>query len=278
MHDDAFSEIAAIISSTTAEVINSLHFTTMTLGGAAWGASYSDSNGPPESPPQGMPSFPRVLTPDGLKTFVEEQHEQGYPYLHRLTIVWLCALTDSMVFDLASALLARDPSIRSREQIRKLQGPLVEFLELDEEQRAEHVATLLEQSLRENLYGFKRHEALLGAVGVVSAPIPKVMEKTLLEMTNTRNAIVHRRGRVDRRLQRACPWMDWRTGQELIVSRELWDLYANGVMWYATSLEDRLRATYGRTATPSGANFRAELLKDQEETFYRRANVRPATP
>lgn len=92
--------------------------------------------------------------------------------------------------------------------------------------------------------GVTRFETLLQPLGLTGA-FPEEGSKTLFELSQVRHVIMHRRGRADRRLIEACPWLGVAAGDRVRISHEMWQRYNAAVGEYVLELIQRVREAFG---------------------------------
>ena len=86
--------------------------------------------------------------------------------------------------------------------------------------------------------GVDRFEALLAPFDL-AGEVPAELRKTIYELAQVRNAIVHRAMRVDTELVEACPWLELVAGTELHVTRPMLAAYFEAGCRYSVLLIER---------------------------------------
>lgn len=95
------------------------------------------------------------------------------------------------------------------------------------------LAELLEREVGAPLkVGVDRFEELLKCIGL-SGSVPDGVGRTIFEMGQVRNVLVHRGGIVDRRFVSACPWLGLNPGDKVSVDRESLSRFASAALDYA---------------------------------------------
>jgi hypothetical protein len=92
--------------------------------------------------------------------------------------------------------------------------------------------------------GIGRLESLLSIVGL-GGGVDKNVGKILLELQQVRHVLVHRQGRVDRRLKANCPWIQRLVGDTLKVPPERSFQYLKAARLYLLELACRMGEKYG---------------------------------
>ena len=130
------------------------------------------------------------------------------------------------------------------DEVKKLKIPYGEFLAIDEETRAAYLTDMLERALQSPVKrGIGRFETLLSPFGL-NGEVESDLRKTLFEMQQVRNVLVHKLGVVDSKFRRDCPWFDVPEGAVLQVSAEMAHRYSHAVGDYLVVLINRVRARY----------------------------------
>jgi len=145
----------------------------------------------------------------------------------------------------AASWLQNRPAAWQSEPIKRLRVRLGEYEALDHVDRCLWVADLLDQEAGGPLRaGANRFETLLQPFGL-DGQIADDCRKTLFELSQVRNTIVHRRCRADRKLVDGCPWLDLVVGDRVKISHDMWERYGGAVGEYVLELIHRVRATFG---------------------------------
>ncbi len=163
-----------------------------------------------------------------------------FPLLHAQAVVSMVATLEAFVRDLVVGCLRYRPESLEHEEVGKLKVRLGDYVGLGDDARFEYVADLLENSLGAPMrLGVARYEELLRPFGL-SGPVEEWIRKDLFEMLQVRNVLVHRRGRADRRLKEACPWLDLAEGEPVQIGHSQYARYAKAAGRYAMALFSRL--------------------------------------
>lgn len=174
-----------------------------------------------------------------LGRFAAEQEPRGFPYLYAIATVRLWTILESSVEELVIRMLLEYPESWGANAIQKLRGPLVEFAKASPSERAEYLADQLKQEVKAVLKpGVGRFEALLEAIGL-GGPVDDSVRRALLELSEVRNVIVHRAGRVDAKLLERCPWLSLLSGSVLTINGGIFNRFVLAAHWYMIELDDR---------------------------------------
>ncbi len=190
-----------------------------------------------------------LLPPAELESFARQQESGGFSYLHEIATIRLWSILEAAVTHLVESLLLHLPSTREAPAVRKLKGPLVEFAGAAPEDQAQLLLFQLRQELGVSLKpGPAKLEDLLSAIGL-TGQLPDSVRRTLLELNQVRNVLVHRHGRADAALRRFCPWVDTPTGTLHRVSSSAFRRYSLAAHWYLADLVRRQLQAVSPTAT-----------------------------
>jgi hypothetical protein len=75
--------------------------------------------------------------------------------------------------------------------------------------------------------------------------VPEQCKKKLFELSQVRHVVIHRRGKVDRKLADACPWLQLKRGDQIKISPKMWTEYNVAVADYVLELIQRVRVSFG---------------------------------
>jgi hypothetical protein len=174
-----------------------------------------------------------------VECFATSEHVRGFPYLFTLALVKLWSVVEASVDDLLIAALSSPEKWRDFSLVRELKGPLVEFAGAPPSQQVELLASELKLAVKSDLKpGAGKFEAMLKPVEL-GGGVPDEIRRTLLEMAEVRNGVVHRAGLADQRLVSSCPWLALKTGDEIRISQLDLDMYMSASHWYGLALTDR---------------------------------------
>jgi hypothetical protein len=179
------------------------------------------------------------------KELAETEVDNGFPLLHEQATVFLWGSLEFLILNVGAAWLRNHENAWRVDAINRLRVRLGDYEGLDPEARSVWIVELLDQELAGPLKaGVNRFESLLRVWGL-DGPLDTDVGKVLLELSQVRNVIVHRRGRVDRKLSLACPWLGLEIGAPLKVTHSMWDGYNGAVAAYVLELIQRTRVVFG---------------------------------
>ena len=165
--------------------------------------------------------------------------------------------------------LANWPGAWQTEAIKKLRVNLGDYDALEPQDRCLWVVDLLDKEAKGPFKkGVGRFESLLQPFKL-DGPVKKECQKTLFELSQLRNAIVHRIGHADRKLIEECPWLSLKPGERIKISSEMWMRYDEAVTQYVLEIIRRVRVTF---RNESGSRTRGAASNK-----VGRANRRPSS-
>jgi hypothetical protein len=88
------------------------------------------------------------------------------------------------------------------------------------------------------LYGVDRHERRLERIGY-GGSIPPEVRRALMELSASRDVIVHQLGRVDDQFVRSCPWLNLNAGDKVRIDNPKFVSFQKACSWYALELSLR---------------------------------------
>jgi hypothetical protein len=206
---------------------------------------------------KGLPDFLKMLKPrnEQEQKLLEaaQEHaklasteiENDFPLLHGQSVVSLWGALESFMRSLVAQWIENVPGVLSEKPFAGLKVDLGEYLSMDPRDQSRHVVDLFEQkSGSSRSLGVKRFEALMEAIGL-SGSVEEDVSKTLFELQQVRNVIVHRRGIADRRLCELCPWLGLKVGDPIRVRGTDVDRYGGAVHKYVLEVAQRIRVKFG---------------------------------
>lgn len=187
--------------------------------------------------------------------FAAKEIKDGFPLLNAHALVGLWSALESAVEDALVGTLMNEKELLKSEAFAKLRIPLAEYDVLEQDERMR----LLIQELRrghplEQTQGVDGMERLLGYMNLSGQVDPEV-KKTMWEMQNVRNVIVHRGSIVDRRLMKNCPWLPFKLGEPLTVSYKDLHRYDMALHEYLFEIIRRLGLKYNVEIDDTIKNF-----------------------
>lgn len=184
--------------------------------------------------------------------FASLERAQGHPYLYALALIRLWSIVENMVDDLITDLLAKRPKARDSKITKNIKVSLVDFMAASESERTEMLAGELKQAVSARLkVGVGRFEALLEPLGL-GGSVPDPVRRAVLEHSQLRNVLVHKDGKVDARLADHCPWLGYKVGETVLVSRAQFARAQAACNWYVFELARRLNAFDGEPPPNDG--------------------------
>ena len=142
-----------------------------------------------------------------------------FPLPHSAGTVLPWGALEAATRDFVVRWLYRFPASRQTENIARIRVPVGEYERLDGEDRVRYLLGMIERVLGAGLKpGIGRFECLLKPLGIAPADDNEI-RRDLYELAAIRNAIVHRANLVDSRLLSLCPWLPYKDGDALDVSR-----------------------------------------------------------
>lgn len=181
-----------------------------------------------------------------VEEFSKEQSENGYPYLFGIATIKLWSIIESTIDDLAVQRVMDHKSCADIDLIKNIRGPLVDFMEAGDNERAEYLASELKHAVKANLQkGIGKFESILKPLGL-SGTIPSCIRKAFVEHSEVRNLIVHRNSIADKRFVQACPWISSIVGETVITSAKNYHLYRLSCLWYVIDIHIRVEKRDGR--------------------------------
>jgi hypothetical protein len=169
-----------------------------------------------------QPTESEIATNRKDAEWIEKEIEKGYPLLHQHVVVSIWSALEIFCEDLSVFWLASIREAWEVEAVRKLKIQVAIFNNLDSTERARYVIHELQHELKTDLKeGLGRLEPLLDLFSLK----PKVgnnLRRSIFELWQVRNNIVHCGSIVDDKLARSCPWLELKVGERLLVNHQMY--------------------------------------------------------
>jgi hypothetical protein len=171
---------------------------------------------------------------------IKEETENGFPFFYGLATVAIWGALEAFIKDLLVLCLENDPKLMSLESIAKIRISLSQFESMPIEQRRYYIIETIERDIQSKFkLGVSRFESLLRTFDL-GGEIEDGPKRTLLELANVRNVLVHRSGIADQRLITTCPWLGIKMGDRVRVNSEMFSRYSVATPIYAAVVFRRI--------------------------------------
>lgn len=159
----------------------------------------------------------------------------NFSSLFDMATIVLWGALESAVRDFVARWIAKYPQARELDSVGKIKIRLSDYVQLSNEELHQHVVDQLDRELGAPLKkGAGRFDSLLSSVGI-AVPLDNELRRTLLEMSEVRNVLVHKAGTADRRFIEACPWYGVMEKNPVSVDRTKYEKYRAAVNSYAAA-------------------------------------------
>lgn len=178
------------------------------------------------------------------RDLAQREIDNGFPLLHEQATVSLWGSLESLVRSFVARWLVNRPDAWQVDAVKRLRVRIGDYQLLEPSDRCLWVADLLDQEIGGPLRaGTSRFEHLLQPFGF-DGPVEESCKKSIFELSQVRNVIVHRRATADRRLIEACPWLELSVGAKVLVTHAMWHAYSEAVSMYVLELIQRVREAH----------------------------------
>ena len=169
----------------------------------------------------------------------EKQVHDGLPLLHSQMAIGIWSVLEAAVDDFVVAWLTNVPKSLEADEFAKIKVPATLFEQLDRAARMQYLLEEHKRNLRsDSKLGIERFESLLKPLGL-SGSVMEDVRRDIFELSQIRNAVLHRASRADMKLVEACPWLELQPGQKLVVTGADSDRYARSVTNYLMDIIKR---------------------------------------
>jgi hypothetical protein len=195
-----------------------------------------------------------------LETWAGRQAQPGFPYLYELLLIRLWCILENLIEQLATMRLHHISALDQHEALAKLKVSILDYIALDQVEKGAYLYEELCKIIgtRERR-GAGKYEAVLAAVGL-SGPLVDLPSRMLLEASVVRNLVIHKGGRVDRRSEKACPWLSTTFGPRIRLDPRCFYRYAIAVRWYIQEIDRRVGELLPQHAVLGYTTTQEELL------------------
>ena len=229
----------------TAEFAEAVHFGLANTGRLALAEELFqeierlNDNATPNDPQSNEKAVDRLRDLRARAAAAERQMQDGLPLLHSQMAIGIWSVLEAAIDDFVIAWMTNVPASLMSEDISKIRVPFALFEEMDRPARMQFLLEEFKRNLRtDSKVGVERFESILKPLGL-SGPIDECVRRNIFELSQVRNAILHRASRADQRLIDACPWLGLQAGSKVIVARTDSDRYARSVTDYLKSIISR---------------------------------------
>lgn len=212
-----------------------------------------------------------------MSTLAEKEISSDFPLIRGQTAVGLWAILEATMLDIAASWIYHDRNTLGSESISKIRIRVSDYDRMNRRDRAEYLVEQLQKDLGFNeKQGVSRFESLLSNF-YKTEELPPLLRKTLFELSQVRNAIVHRAYRTDRLLIKCCPWLHLKKGERLQVTGDMLSRYFSAVGLYIEWTCYSASRHFGNDATLSFKEI-ATLSSALVSTRRKRSQARAAYP
>ena len=140
--------------------------------------------------------------------------------------------------------MENEPSAMQLDEVRKIKISISDYESLQGTERYYYILQELQHNLKSRFRrGVEQFESVLDVFGF-SGEITDVVRTGLIELESVRNVLLHRKGIVDARFCRACPWLKTKIGTRVVVGEAEWSKYSAAALRYSTILLQRVTSRY----------------------------------
>ena len=181
-----------------------------------------------------------VVLLSNTATRAEREIADRFPFLYRLGIIWLWAVFEASLDDLAVAFMLEEQRWIKDDRLRKIKVPFLTFATGSDVEQGAVVLEAIQKEISAPLKtGISRFEEVFNLIGLGGA-IHTDIERLVNEFAATRNLLVHRRGIVDRSFTVRCPWAKATIGSHVTDLKLRYTAFYQAVGWYNLELIRRV--------------------------------------
>ncbi len=174
----------------------------------------------------------------------KSENEKNFPLLHAQTLIAAWGAFEAAIEDTLVAILIKEPKYLKTPALAKVKISLGDFHASDEEGRIRFLLAEISRSQGPGVkQGVDAFEFPLNFIGL-SGPLPDELKKSVWEMHNIRNVLVHRASLADVRIVEECPWLNLKIGAPVTISHEALCRYGTALCEYCVEIARRLGKRY----------------------------------
>lgn len=201
--------------------------------------------------------------------FTKEESDNDFPRLHAYTVVGKWGALEAGIEDMLIGILVNEPKVLEKEEFARVKVPLSKYELLDHEERMRFLLSEVQRAQSSGIaQGVNTFENVL-QVFDLSGPVEEDMRIGLWEMNHVRNVLVHRDSLADLRLIQACPYLNLKIGDRVLINHERYGHYTNILIDYIRLVICRLGKRYDapppKWALPDGLEQRPIFRPEKKE-------------
>lgn len=176
--------------------------------------------------------------------FTKSERDDGFPLLHAYTLVTQWGALEAGIEDMLVGILVNEPKVLEKDEFAKVKIPLSKYELLDKEERMRFLLSEVQRAQSSGIaQGVNTFENVL-QVFDLSGSVEEDVRIGLWEINHVRNVLVHRDSRADLRLVQACPSINLKVGDRVLITHERYGYYANILSDYLRLVVCRLGKRY----------------------------------
>jgi hypothetical protein len=185
-----------------------------------------------------------------VAALANQEETRGFPLLYAHTLVSLWGALEFAVEDVLVGILCNEPQVLKEPCFSKLKVFVSDFENLDRDERMRLILSEMsrDRGAGRRSQGVDHFEYILAPFGL-SGPVEDDVKTCFWTMHNLRNVIVHRFSIADSRLVEACPWLNLKSGEPVIITRKQLEDFRKALCIYVNYLARRLAIRYGGMVT-----------------------------
>lgn len=193
-----------------------------------------------------VPDEAGVEKAERIAALAGNEVRDGFPLLHAQAALSLCAVVESLVWDLSVLWLMHNEGFVRKEPISSLKIELGEYEGKTDAERSEYLIGLLEDKVHARFAsGVTKFERLLAPFGL-DGFVGDSCREALFELFRVRNAVLHRGAVADLLFVRECPWLGQSVGDNVVITNERFGHYLEAALEYVTVLVHRIGKQFGK--------------------------------
>lgn len=180
-----------------------------------------------------------------IASIAKEEIDSGFPFLYSQSAILLYSYLEAAIKRFIITYF-KNNDIEKIKEVANIKINFSEFINLDENEKYDYLFIQYEKLLTIGIqYGITRFENLLNPIAF-SGKVNADVSKSIFELSQIRNNILHRAGVVDKQFISNCSWLKYSIGEKVKVTNESYELYYSAVCKYVTTIVIRLDEKNGK--------------------------------
>ena len=171
--------------------------------------------------------------------------ENNFPFLYSQSTLMQYSYLEGFIKRLITTFISNN-DITEIKEFSNIKISISEYLSLDDNEKYDYIFQQYEKSVAIGIqYGITRFETLLKPIGL-SGKVDEETTKSIFELSQIRNNILHRGAIADRFLVKNCPWLNYKINDKVKVNKESYEKFFKAILDYLSVIAIRIGEKRGK--------------------------------